>query len=132
MNIYVIWLEMNQAKVFKIGVEGPHLKILKRQEIKHHTNHDPDNHKNMEKQFHNIATLVADADEMLLVGPGLAKMHFKAYLMRHHREKLANAIVGTKTLDHISDSRIIEFSRHFFKIYDLYEKPVVNQVTTGL
>jgi stalled ribosome rescue protein Dom34 len=119
MSAYVVWIEMDRAKVFRIEQGEKHPVIMRRREIKHHTSRDPENHKNSEKFFHDIASEIAGAKEVLLVGPGLAKQHFSAHLKRHHHT-LAKAIVGLETSHHLSDDRLLELSRDFFKIFDVF------------
>jgi stalled ribosome rescue protein Dom34 len=120
MNTYILWIEMDVAKIFKIQAGPRTSKILKRREIKHHTSRDPENHKDCERFFHDVARALKNADEIYLVGPGLAKEHFKAHLKRHHHSSLALNVVGTETADHISDARILALSRKFFRSYDQF------------
>lgn len=124
MTTYVLWIEMDQAKVFKVSTaekDGP--RVLHRHEFKHHTSRDPKNHKDCEKFFHEIAHDIRDADEILLTGPGLAKGHFNSHLLEHHHEDLAKKVVGMKTLDRMSDGQLLERSRSFFRAYDLMGQP---------
>jgi stalled ribosome rescue protein Dom34 len=122
MNTYVVWLETDVAKIFNIQGAGTEKKIIKRHEVKHHTNNDRDNHKDAEKFFHEVANELKDGNEILLVGPGLAKEHFKAHLTRHHHTALAKSVVGTETSDRITDNEILALSRKFFKHYDVFGK----------
>ncbi len=110
---------MDQAKIFKVSGSEKSNQILHRHEVKHHTSADPGNHKNCEKFFHNIAESIYDASEILLIGPGLAKDHFKSHLERHHHGDLAKKIVGMKTMDLVSDAQLLAYSREFFKQYDV-------------
>jgi len=120
MKTYIIWIEMDLAKIFKISDNERSRQILRRHEIKHHTNRDPENHKDCEKFFHEIAEAVADASEVLLVGPGLTKEHFRAHLERHHHDTLADKIVGIATMDIVSDAKLLAYSREFFRKYDIF------------
>ena len=120
MNTYVLWIEMDKAKVFKIKIDGPVLKTLRRRQIRHHLSNEPENNKNCEKFFHEIADSVKDANEILLMGPSLAKDHFKSFLTKHHHLGLADKVVGTLTLDIQSDPRLLAHSRDFFTKYDAF------------
>lgn len=121
MVTYVIWIDMNLAKIFKVSLPGKKApKLLRRREIKHHTSSDPENHKDCEKFFHSVARELCDADELFITGPSLAKEHFKAHLSRHHHDSLAKKVVGTRSLDHVTNNGILELSREFFRIYDTY------------
>jgi len=121
MVTYVVWVDMDHSKIFKIASpRQDRPRLLRRREIKHHTSRDPENHKDCEKFFHEIAHEIRDADEILLTGPSLAKDHFKAHLERHHHEGLARKVVGTRTLERVSNNLILAQSREFFKTYDIY------------
>ena len=125
MSAYVVWIEMDRAKVFKIEAgKEKHPVIMHRREIKHHTSRDPENHKNSEKFFHDVAAELKGASEILLIGPGLAKQHFDAHLKRHHHDTLAKAVVGFESSDIVSDEKLLELSRSFFKIFDIYGSQV--------
>lgn len=120
MNTYVVWIDLDRANIFKILPETKTHTIIKRTEIKHHTHADPENHKNGEKFFHDVSEFLDGAQEILLMGPGLAKKHFRSHLDRHHHSGLAKAIVGVETVDHPTDRQILDLSRRFFKAHDLY------------
>ena len=120
MGVYVVWVEMDRAKAFKIEAGEKHPVIMHRREIKHHNSNDPENHKNSEKFFHDLAQEIKDATELLLIGPGLAKQHFEDHLKRHHHDDLAKAIVGKETSHHLTDEMLLALSRKFFRLYDIY------------
>ena len=122
MTTFVVWMDMDLAKVFKVQLGEPKLKVLRRKQILHHTSRDPKNHKDGRKFYDQIAKLLSGADEILLMGPGLAKEHFKAHLESHPSLGLADNIVGSETVDHISDPEIIAASHKFFQMYDVYGK----------
>ena len=124
MAAYVVWIEMDRARVFRMQQGEKHPVIMHRREIKHHTSRDPENHKNSEKFFHDVASELADAAEILLVGPGLAKQHFGEHLKRHHHATLAKAVVGLETSHHLSDEKLLELSRRFFRKLDLFTSPI--------
>jgi stalled ribosome rescue protein Dom34 len=121
MKAYVVWMDHNEAKLFKFQVGG---KVepthVKRHEHAHHTHGDESNHKNEEKYFHEIIHQLEGASEVLVVGPGLAKTHFKGHLEKHKHGNLLKSIVGVETMDHPSDNEIVAQARKFFKNYDLF------------
>lgn len=91
---------------------------LKRHELKHHNtavDKAQNNHKNLEKFFHEVAQSLDQAHEILLIGPGDAKIHFQKHLEGHHHAGLAGKIVGTETVDHPTDGQIVALARKFFK-----------------
>lgn len=124
MKTYALWMDMDQAKVVHLSQEGTKIQVLKRDEMKHHTCHDPENHKNCEKFFHQIAGVISDAKEILLMGPGLAKDHFKKHLGEHHHQGLAKSIVGTLSVEHMSDGQLMNKVHQFFKEYSVFHSSV--------
>lgn len=119
MKTYIAWIEMDRARIFKVRADGPEIQILRRHEIRHHTSRDPENRKNCDKFFKKVTAAIGDADEILLMGPGLTKDHFRTYLEKHD-ELLSHCIVGALTLDLDSDARLMARSRQFFKEYDVF------------
>ena len=117
MANYVVWLDSAEAKIFELHSTDTVEKTLKRTEIRHHTGveKEQNNHKNLEKFLHSVALALADANEILLIGPGEAKVHFKAHLERHPHSAIGEKIVGVETVDHPTDGQIIALAEKFFK-----------------
>ena len=120
MSTYVVWMDNHHAKLFKIAPGSIEKQKLDHKEIKHHNSHDPNNHKDSERFFSDLAHNLADANEVLLLGPGLGKNHFKSHLDKHNTHGLAQKVVGIETCDHPTDNQILELSRKFFKTYDAF------------
>lgn len=124
MNTYVVWIEIDRARIFKIIPDGATVKTLRRREIHHHISRDPENRKQCDKFFKSVSKSIDDADEILLMGPSLTKNHFKTYL-DNHNEILGHCIVGVMTLDHEeNDAQLIAHSGDFFKKYDTFSQPI--------
>lgn len=131
MSAYVVWIDTDHARVFKLqspAMGGANQKAYRRRVVKHHTSSDPEKQKDCEAFFHQIADAVRDAEELLLLGPGLAKEHFKSHLARHHHAALASRVIGTQTVDQMSDAQVLATSREFFKIYSLFGGAVAESV----
>ena len=122
MSSYVVWIDHEKAKLFKMLAPG-HIegKKLEKKEILHHNHNDKEKHKNSDKFFHDVATELKDASELLLIGPGLGKEHFKHHLEKHHHERLAKFVVGMISVDHPSENEILAQARKFFKKYDAFQ-----------
>lgn len=117
MANYVVWLDSSEAKVFELHPTEVNEKTLRRKEIRHHNGveKEQNNHKDSEKFFHTVAEALTGANEVLLVGPGDAKLHFKNHLERHHHTEIGKKIVGTETVDHPTDNQIVALAKKFFK-----------------
>lgn len=117
-STYVIWLDSQKAKIFKLDVAGVQESELHAHGHKHHEqphgHHSGGHHPEAEKLFKDLAHALHGATEILLLGPGEAKVHFKTYLGKHDHP-LAEKIVGIQTVDHPTANQVLELARKFFK-----------------
>lgn len=117
MASYAIWIDTEHAKVFKfIAGEKTH---VDQKELKRHGHHHGQDHKDEEKFYHEVSGVVKDANELLIVGPGVGKTHFHNHLTKHNHANLAKAIVGVESMDHMTDGQILAAARKFFKKWDV-------------
>ena len=71
-----------------------------------------------DKQFFDqIAKLLEGAGEILVVGPGSAKLELVRHLDKHHHG-LGAKVVGVETVDHPSDGQLVAHARKYFKAED--------------
>ena len=125
MSTYVIWLDSEKAQIFDLKPAGVEKSHLEKSGKDHHTHNKKDHHgdPSTEHFFHTLATKVADAHEILVLGPGQSKGHFKTHLENHH-SALAKKVVGVENSDHPSDNQILASARKFFKTYDMFDHTV--------
>jgi stalled ribosome rescue protein Dom34 len=92
-------------------------KTIQSRHTDHHTHQfDSIDHKNQEWHFfQEVATNLADADRLLILGPGVAKHHFRSYLVEH-LPALAKKLVGCETVDHPTDNQIAAFAQKFLNM----------------
>lgn len=64
-----------------------------------------------------VAGALADAKEILVLGPGNAKLELLRYLHRHAPSVEAN-IVGVETADHPTDAQVVAHARKYFATVD--------------
>jgi stalled ribosome rescue protein Dom34 len=64
-----------------------------------------------------VSGAVADAQEILVVGPSTAKLELLRYMHRHAHQ-VAEKIVGVETVDHPTDRQLVAYARHYFGIVD--------------
>ncbi len=64
-----------------------------------------------------VASNLADAKEILVLGPGNAKLELLRYLHRHAPSVEAN-IVGVETADHPTDAQAVAHARKYFAAAD--------------
>jgi stalled ribosome rescue protein Dom34 len=119
MSIYAILIDSQNAKVFAFaGGEVTH-HAYHRHEPAHHTGHTVDAEKNSEHFFHEVATHLTGATQLLLMGPGLGKEHFKSHLEKHHAHDLAQKIVAVDTVDHPTDPQLVAHAREVFAAHHI-------------
>jgi stalled ribosome rescue protein Dom34 len=109
MKSLVVWIDHENAKIFRFEVGG-----VKRDAVHaaHHAHHA--RNADAAKLFHDVATYLGDATEILVVGPGTAKSQFLHHLETHHHEKIFKKVVGTETCDHPTDNQLVALARKFF------------------
>lgn len=122
MNDYVVWLDSKDAHIFALEATGIKKSHLKKSEIDHHRTPKKDKHKDhrAESYYHDLAEKIKSANQVLLMGPGLAKKHFKDYLDSHETNTTAKKIIGIETLENLTENQIMASARKFFKRYDLF------------
>jgi hypothetical protein len=120
MSSYVVWIDTEHAKVFKMSAEGNTHHDVKNHEHSHHGFNPRDQHPDHQKFYHSVAEKLKGAGEILIVGPGLGKDHFKNHLEKHHASDLAKKVLSVESMDHPSDPQILAHARKFFKHAHLF------------
>ncbi|MCM0019246.1 MAG: hypothetical protein NBV67_04575 [Tagaea sp.] len=115
----VCWLDHNEARVFHFDAHDfERTTIHPDKPNRHLHNKRAAEATHGDKQYHEaVAAALADAREILLVGPGQAKIEFGKYLDAHKRD-IAKRVVATESADHPSDGQIVERARRHFKAID--------------
>jgi stalled ribosome rescue protein Dom34 len=118
----VIWIDHHEARIF-------HFNAI---DVEHHTLHPNgppmhvhhkrktigSGHETLDQSFlHEISTAVANAGEVLIVGPGTAKAELVNHITQHD-PKLKEKVLGVETVDHPTDGQIVAYARKFFKSAD--------------
>ena len=60
---------------------------------------------------------LAEAAEVLVVGPGVAKLEFIKHVAKHEHA-LEPKIVGVETVDHPTDGQLVAYARRYFRAAD--------------
>jgi len=115
----VVWLDHREARVITLLPEhfdettisapshNDHHKESRGQEgIKEH----PEDTKRF---FQELLVALKPAEQLLIVGPGTAKLEFQRYLHGHDHE-LEKKVVGIETVDHPTDGQLVAFARSHF------------------
>jgi stalled ribosome rescue protein Dom34 len=122
---YVIWLDSEKAQIFSLKTSGIEKSHLEKGGVDHHSRHNNDRHEDSDQEhfFRDLAVKVKDAQKLLVMGPGLAKNHFKSHL-ETHAANLAKKIIGIENSDHPTDNQILAAARKFYQKYDLFNDPI--------
>lgn len=113
-----VWLDHKEAKIFHVTPETfdeTHIKAPH-----HHIQHPrktqgrsgAEDHET-KAYFDSIAKQVGDAQEILVAGPGTAKLELIKHVHKHVAG-LEKKIVGVETVDHPTDGQFVAFVRQYF------------------
>jgi hypothetical protein len=114
----VVWLDHQEARVF--GVDQGNLQEATLAAPEHHFHRHPkgptpahEHPSDVTHFFKDIAAVLGGADEILLVGPSTAKLHFLRYLSKQDHV-LEARVIGIETVDHPTDGQLVAYARRYF------------------
>lgn len=103
-----VWIDHEQAKIFHIDEHRFDEALI--HAPNQHVRRDP---AAAEHFYHQVATALASAGEILVVGPGSAKLELIKHIHRHDRG-LDDKIVGVESVDHPTDKQLAAYIRKYF------------------
>ena len=115
-----VWIDHSEAKVFHVDSEGfDPSKIEPHHHLRRHSTVTADHAHPADALhfFQAVEKALADVEEILIVGPGSAKLE----LIRHvhkHNHALEQRIVGVETVDHPTDGQLVAFTHQYFHAKD--------------
>ena len=117
-NHAVIWIDHQEAHVMFLSKDASEAEIIKSKSTHTHLHHKANEIGSGKvaldsKYLHSVMQAVNESKEILILGPGSAKLE----LIKHahqHDAKIAVKIVGVETVDHPSDKEILAHARKFF------------------
>lgn len=120
MSSYIVYLDHEHAKIFKMNPDGTEKLNLHKHLNLHHQNNQNAVKKDSSPFFHEVAESLKDASEVLVIGHGIAKDQFMNHLKDHKHDKLAKKVVGVESVDKPTDNQILAMARKFFKSEHLF------------
>jgi stalled ribosome rescue protein Dom34 len=118
----IVWLDHQEAHIFHVQPDT-FSETSVRASVRHlhrhpkgateHTSH-PDDAKHF---FDDVSHALEGAQEILVVGPGTAKLHFLKHVHKH-QPGLESKIFGVETVDHPSDKQLVAYAKHYFAAAD--------------
>ena len=118
----VVWVDHHEAHVIQFNAEASESEIIKTKS-KHKKVHQKSgtpgsgHFKTDQNYLHQVIEAVSDAGEILIVGPGSAKLE----LIKHansHDAKVSAKIVGVETVDHPTDGQLLAYAKKSFTKID--------------
>ncbi len=115
MSYYSVWIDKQHAFIYEFTpTEVVETKLMA---------HGDKDEAHTEKFYHSVAEKLTSANEVFLMGPGVAKDQFKHHCENHHHAKIAKAIVGVKPMEgHPTKAMMIGQAKEFFKSYHTWTK----------
>jgi stalled ribosome rescue protein Dom34 len=116
----VVWLDHQQARIFHVGLTGSDEAVLRPHDAVPHIHHKANSigsgHAHESKAYlGEIAQAIADAGEILIIGPAGAKTELTKYLQDAH-PAIAGRVVAVEAADHPTDAEIVALARRHFKL----------------
>lgn len=103
-----VWIDHNQAKVFHVDEHRFDESLI--HAPNKHVHRDP---AAAEHFYHHVAEELRAAGEILIVGPGSAKLGLLKHIQKHDHA-LVDKIVGVETVDHPTDKQLVSYIRKYF------------------
>ena len=115
-----VWIDHAEAKIFHIDGEGfdpaivkPHHHFKRHPTVTAERAHPTD----AAHFFHEVAHALADAQEILIVGPGSAKLELFRHIHKHDHA-VEPKVIGVETVDHPTDGQLVAFVKRYFHAND--------------
>ncbi len=118
LNHAVIWIDHKEAHVMFLSEDASEAEVIKTKSSHSHLHHKGGEVGSGrvpydEKYLHSVIQAVNESKEILIIGPGSAKLELIKHA-HHHDPQIAAKIVGVETVDHPSDKEILAYARKFF------------------
>lgn len=114
----VVWIDHQGAHVIQFNA-GTHENSTVNTKSKHgHLHHKAGvvgsgNYSADQHYLHEVVEAVANTNEILIVGPGSAKLELIKHINKHDAN-IADKIVGVETVDHPSDGQLLAYAKKYF------------------
>ena len=118
LNHAVIWIDHQEAHVMFLSEAASEAEIIRSKSSHTHLHHKANEIGSGRvaldsKYLHSVIQAVKESKEILILGPGSAKLELIKHTHKHDAQ-IAEKIVGVETVDHPSDKEILAHARKFF------------------
>jgi stalled ribosome rescue protein Dom34 len=118
----VVWIDHKEGRILHVHPDS--FEQAKIWSPTHHVHRHPrgsgaatEHPDDAQRFFHDVVQALADAEEILIVGPSTAKLELVKYVHKHQQALVAK-IVGVETVDHPSDGQLVAYARKYFLATD--------------
>ncbi len=117
-----VWIDHNEAHVFFVDPEHVRESIVHSPHPHQHLHHKANTIGSGKAQedehfYHAVAESLRDAHEILITGPGQAKLWLIKHLHSHDPE-VFERVIAVETVDHPSNNQLVAHARHYFDVTD--------------
>ena len=117
-NHAVVWIDHQAAHIIHFNADTSTVEVIKTHSGPLHLHHHQGTlgsgkAATSQSYLHAVVENLATAKEVLVVGPGSAKLE----LIKHvhtHDPAITEKIVGVETVDHPTDPQLLAFAKHYF------------------
>lgn len=116
----IVWMDHSNARVFHVSPDDVEKIVVNghRQHLHHRAGAVGDGRAPADIAFFDdIGDALEGAREVLVVGPGSAKLKMLRHALRH-LPYLESRIIGVETVDHPSDGQLVAYARQYFRAAD--------------
>ena len=125
----VVWLDHNEAHVMHISSDDVEKSLVQPANPPRHLQRkrgSVSGSRQPEDQhyYHDVVEALKGAAEILVVGPGHAKLELIKHIHAHDHG-MVDKVVGVETVDHPSDGQLVAYARNYFIAKDrMLEHPL--------
>lgn len=110
MSVAVVWLDLEQAKLFHFTHDRMQREIVQVRRVDHHTHRKEGDERDSVVMYDEVAKRLEGARRILVLGPGIARLHFVDRLNEKFKA-IASSIIGCEASDHPTDAQIAAHAR---------------------
>ena len=118
----VVWLDHNEARVMHVSPDDVEKSVihpvnpprhLQRKRGSVSGSRQPED----QQYYHDVVEALSGATEILIVGPGHAKLELIKHIHAHDHD-VVKKVVGIETVDHPGDGQLAAYARKYFVAKD--------------
>ena len=117
----VVWIDHSRARIFHFNVEEADKSVIRPDHAVRDIHHGQKRtgHRVAEDRdfFDAVASAIADAGAILILGPANEKDAFAKYLAEKH-PVIRTHVEGVELADHPTDGELLDFARRYVKAAD--------------